>query len=221
MLLKHIERGDSMKIEAGFADRLRQVREEKGVSYAELSKQLKNIPAPTLHRYEKEEREPKWSQIKAIAEMLCINPLWLMGYDVDRYDLPAKTKLLWKKIPVLGTIAAGTPIIASENVIGYEQVPHHDKADFCLVVKGDSMTGARILEGDTVFIHQQPEVENGEIAAVLIDGEEATLKRFYKMDGIIILKSENPAYQDMIFSKKDSKTITIIGKAVEFKSEVK
>lgn len=88
-------------------------------------------------------------------------------------------------------------------------------------VKGDSMINARIFDGDIVFIRRQPDVENGEIAAVQIDGNDATLKRVYKINGNVILRPENPIYSDMVFSKKDMKAVQILGKAVFFKSEVR
>jgi repressor LexA len=78
------------------------------------------------------------------------------------------------------------------------------------------MTGARVFNGDVVFVRQQDDVNSGEIAVVLVD-DEATLKRVYKIDGSIILHSENPSYPDMIFSRKDAKVIRILGKAVAFK----
>lgn len=124
-----------------------------------------------------------------------------------------------KRIPVLGTISAGNPIIAQENIIGHEYTS--DNCDFCLRVKGDSMINARIHDGDIVYIRKQPDVENGEIAAVIIDGEEATLKRVYKLNGNVILHPENPTYKDMIFSKKDFKQVRIIGKVKYVKAEVK
>ena len=127
----------------------------------------------------------------------------------------------YKKVPIVGTIAAGVPILAQENIEGFEYVPTRVDVQFCLRVKGDSMIGARILEGDLVFIRQQKEVENGEIAAVLIDGEEATLKRFYKADGKITLRSENPNCPDRTFTKNVRKEITILGKAIRCISEVK
>jgi repressor LexA len=97
----------------------------------------------------------------------------------------------------------------------------NERLDFCLKVKGNSMTGARIHDGDTVFVREQPDVENGEIAVVMIDDEEATLKRVYKINGNIILHPENPEYKDMIFSSKDKGRIKVLGKAAYFKSEVR
>lgn len=173
----------------------------------------------TISRYTTGDIAPKIPTVQAIAEKYGINPAWLMGTaGAGKYAEKDQTA---KRIPILGTIAAGAPILAQEYIEGYEYVPEDTKADFCLRVKGDSMIGARILDGNLVYIRQQPEVENGEIAAVIINGEEATLKRVYKLNGTIILRAENPNYPDRTFSKKETKIINIIGKAVFFKSEVK
>jgi len=95
------------------------------------------------------------------------------------------------------------------------------KADFILIAKGDSMTGARINDGDLVFVRQQPEVENGDIAVVAID-DEATLKRFYKYsDDLIVLRAENPEYKDMEYRPGDHKDIRVLGKAVAFQSDLR
>jgi len=107
----------------------------------------------------------------------------------------------------------------AENIIGYE---YSEDCDFCLKVKGDFMVGARIFDGDIVYIKQQNTVENGEIAAVIIAGEEeAIIRRYYYVDGIVRLHAENPLCPDMVFSKKDIKQIRILGKVKYFKSEVK
>ena len=124
-------------------------------------------------------------------------------------------------VPILSTIAYGVPISAQLDIQGYEYVIPSDVSNFCLKIKGDSMINARIFDGDTVFFKNQPDVENGEIAAVQINGEAVTLKRVYKIDGNIILRPENPNYKDIIFSKKDKKDFKILGKAIFFKSEVK
>lgn len=88
------------------------------------------------------------------------------------------------------------------------------KVDFCLRVKGDSMINARIINGDLVFIRQQSDVQNGEIAAVLVDGEDATLKRVHKGTGTVTLHAENPNYPDQVFTRRDMRQVSIIGKAV-------
>lgn len=94
-------------------------------------------------------------------------------------------------------------------------------ADFCLIMKGDSMSGARIMDGDVVFIRYQPEMENGEIAAVAID-DEATLKRFYRDEetGNITLVAENPAYAPIVYDRSEVEKLWILGKAVAVQSKL-
>lgn len=125
-----------------------------------------------------------------------------------------------RKIPLLGKIACGDPITAVENIEDYVEVPEFTYADFALTCQGDSMINARINDGDIVYIRQQPEVENGEIAAVLIDGE-ATLKRVFYGKGTIMLQAENPTYPPMVFSGEEILDIKILGKATYFLSRVK
>lgn len=125
-----------------------------------------------------------------------------------------------RKIPLLGTIACGSPILADEHIEEYIDIPKHIAADFALTCKGDSMINARIFDGDIVYIHQQETVESGEIAAVLIDGE-ATLKRVRLFDDHISLEPENPQYRPLVFWGEEMNTIHILGKAVAFTSAVR
>ena len=122
-----------------------------------------------------------------------------------------------RKIPVLGTIACGAPILAQEHIDGYTEVPEHIHADFALVCKGDSMVGARIFDGDMVYIRQQDTVENGEIAAVLIEGE-ATLKRVRRFEDCLYLEPENPLYRPLVLRGEELGELRILGKAVAFTS---
>lgn len=124
------------------------------------------------------------------------------------------------KVPRIGTIACGEPILAEENIEGYEDVPSNIHCDFTLRCKGDSMINARIFDGDIVYIRQQDEVESGEIAAVLIDGTEATLKRVRIFEDHIILEPENPMYKPLVFWGDEMNRVRIIGKATHFMSEV-
>ena len=117
------------------------------------------------------------------------------------------------------TIAAGQPIFAEEHFESYVEAGANIRADFCLRVKGDSMINARICDGDIVFIRKQPDVNDGEIAAVLIDNE-ATLKRVYKKKGEIILVAENPAYKPLVYKGEELNEIRILGKAIAFQSNV-
>lgn len=137
-------------------------------------------------------------------------------------DKPYPTNILpirTHKIPLLGTIAAGIPILATEDCEQYIEVGDSVKCDFCLRVQGDSMIDARINDGDIVFIKKQSDVENGEIAAVIVD-DEATLKRIYKGKGFITLVPANPKYKPMTFTESDALSVVILGKAVAFQSKV-
>ena len=123
------------------------------------------------------------------------------------------------KKPRLGKIACGEPILAVENLDGYDDVPENIRCDFTLICQGDSMIGARIHDGDVVYIRQQPEVENGEIAAVLLDGSETTLRRFYISGGIITLQAENPSFAPIVVTGE--RQCAVLGKAVGFTSLIK
>lgn len=124
-----------------------------------------------------------------------------------------------KQVPRLGKIACGTPILAVEDADEFDSVPSYVICDFSLECKGDSMINARIFDGDIVFIRQQPIVDNGEIAAVFIDGE-TTLKRFWKYEDHIVLQPENPQYKPLVFWENDMQNVSVLGKAVSFLSNV-
>lgn len=123
---------------------------------------------------------------------------------------------------MLGNIACGKPIFADEQFEAYIEAGANIKADFCLRAKGDSMIGARIYDGDIVFIRKQEMVDDGEIAAVLID-DEATLKRVYydQENNVIQLFAENPQYKTMRFVGEELNRIRILGKAVALQTDVK
>lgn len=204
-----------------FSERLTQLRDDSGLVQEELSCQLNeryglSTNKGMISKWEKGVNVPGWTFVDHLADFFGVTTDYLSGRSDNKYYSDSTHD---KKIPILGTIAAGNPIIVQENIIGYEYTT--DNCDFCLRVKGDSMIGARIYDGDIVFIHKQPEVESGEIAAVIIDGEEVTLKRVYMVNGSVILHSENPIYKDLVFSKKDFKQVKILGKARYIKTEVR
>ena len=170
-----------------------------------------------------------------MAQALAVSEAWLMGYDVPMNrnatsagkdnTIPLPSNIIpvppaSKTIPLLGTIACGVPILAEENLDGEVPLPDFIHADFALRCKGDSMVDARILDGDIVYIRKQPDVDNGEIAAVLI-GDEATLKRVYKYPGQVVLQSANPKYAPMIYAGESINEMRILGKAVHFLSSVR
>lgn len=138
----------------------------------------------------------------------------------DEPELPSNIfPISVKRFPILGEIACGEPIYADEDHESYILANSNIKADFCLLAKGDSMINARINDGDVVFIHSQPTVENGEIAAVII-GDEATLKRVYIKANVVTLVAENPKYEPMVYAGEELENIRILGKAVCFMSNL-
>ena len=197
-----------------FAERLRELMSDAGDTIYSLAESVQVSPS-SISKYTNSAMAPRIPVIDTIARKYKVNPVWLMGADVEKYledgNLPEP-----RKIPVVGTIAAGLPILAQENIIAYDYVYDDQDITFALRVKGDSMIGARLQEGDSVYIHKQDDVDNGDIAAVLID-DEAVIKRIYKYNGMVVLKSENPAYKDIIINKSDRKDVKILGKAVSFK----
>lgn len=202
--------------------RIREYRKRLGLSVDDVAEKLGKNRA-TIYRYESDDIENLPAPVlEPLARVLQTTPAELMGWKCERKDIVSIPNILpiqTKKIPLLGTIAAGVPIYADENFDGYRECTDDIHVDFCLRIKGDSMIGARINDGDIVFIRKQSDVENGEIAAVLID-DEATLKRVYKEKDSLILQAENPKYQPIICTANNCDVCLILGKAVAFQSDV-
>lgn len=172
------------------------------------------VKEATVQRYESGEiKNPKHDTVLQLAKIFHCSPSYLMGWD-EKVLPESVMQISKKKLPLLGDIAAGEPIFADEEIEYYS--PGEDTgADFCLRVHGDSMTGAGIKDGDIVFIRSQETVDDGEIAAVLVD-DEATLKRVYLSPDAVTLVSENPKYKPMVFTQSQGKNIRILGKAVSY-----
>lgn len=203
--------------------RIRDLRIARHMSQEELGKII-GVQKAAIYKYESGlVVNLKRSVIQKLADALHTTPAFLMGWDedFDVFSIPGVMPLpKMKKVPRLGTIACGKPILAVENIEEFDEVPEDIHCDFTLTCKGDSMIGARILDGDIVYIRQQPDVEDGEIAAVIID-DDATLKRVFKVPGRIQLRAENPAYAPINITEQDGKNVHIIGKAVFFRSAVR
>lgn len=207
-----------------FGERLYRLRKDHGLTQEQVADYVRSknpdskADKSLISRYEREGVEPQqFYTVQILAELFSVHVNYMAGSSDDKYGDDITCRL----IPIIGTIAAGVPILAQEDVLGQEPIPPNEDIQFCLRVKGDSMINARIFDGDIVYVRKQPEVENGQIAVVIIGGEDATLKRFYKIKGAIILRAENPEYEDIVIEKKDMKSVQILGKAVYFKSEVR
>ena len=209
--------------------RIAEQRSRMGLTMDEIAQRI-GVAKSTIQRYEKGQiKKIKLPVIESIATALRVNPDWLIGNTDDPTprtssfirSLPDNIHPMpeMRKIPLLGNIACGDPILAAENIGEYIDIPKHIQADFALTCKGDSMINARIFDGDTVYIRQQEEVNNGEIAAVLID-DEATLKRVKLYDDHIVLEPENPMYKPRAFWGEEMNSVRILGKAVAFTSAV-
>lgn len=201
---------------------LAKLRKKAGLSQQELADKI-GLTRSAIGMYETGRREPDLDALKKMADFFWVDLDTLTGYAEDR-ALPANMSQLGDldQVPVVGRIACGLPILAQENIEAYVDLPRHIQADFALECKGDSMIGAGIRSGDVVYIHAQPEVENGQIAAVLIDEEEATLKRFYFDGRTAQLLAENTAYPPMVFVGAEiGKHVRIVGRAVAYTHSLK
>ena len=214
---------------ATIAERMRTAMALRGISQADIVNHT-GIGKSSISTYLTGEYEPKQRNLHKIAGVLEVDPGWLMGLDVPMEpsvpstaaDSPLPYGLLpirRKRVRLLGPIAAGVPIFADEDLETHIAVDYDVKCDFALKVVGDSMVNARINDGDIVFIREQPDVTDGEIAAVIID-DSAALKRVYHIPGGVTLVSENPKYPPMVFTQENSNIVRIIGKVVAFQSYV-
>ena len=195
--------------------RIRELRISAGLSQDELAKKTGYNDRSSIAKIEAGKVDLTQSKLVAFADALNTTPGYLIGWEPDsKPPIPAGFQPLPKRdrIPRVGQIACGTPILAEENVEAYDEVPSDWHADFTLLCQGDSME-PKIKDGDVVAIQSQPMVENGEVAAVLIDGE-ATLKRVFLFDDHIELRAENPTFPTILRIGEDMNTITIEGKAV-------
>ena len=204
-------------------DRIKQRRLEIGLSVDQVADKIGKNRA-TVYRYESSEIEKfPIDVLTPLAEALRTTPAYLMGWD-DSAQAPTPSNIIpmpeTRKIPLVGTIACGEPILAEENIEEYVSIPKDLAGDFALRCKGDSMINARIFDGDIVYIRSQDTVENDEIAAVLIDNE-ATLKRVKLYEDHITLEPENPMYKPLSYWGEEMNEVRILGKAVAFTSTIR
>ena len=200
-----------------FAKRLSDLVKEYNTDINILANKLGIKSKSTIYRYMNAEMAPKITTIKYLAELYSVNPLWLMGYDVPMKAIPIKN-IEKVKIPVLGTVKAGYNYLAQENIVGYESVDNISNPEdyYALQITGDSMEPL-FSDGDIAIVHKQDDFESGNTCIILINGDEATVKKVVRMEDGIDLIAINPYYPVRHFSSEDMKKIPvkIIGKVVE------
>ncbi len=200
-------------------EKIKMLRLQKGMSQEELGKKV-GVQKAAINKYEKGiVVNLKRSTIASLASALDVTPIYLMGLDEEQLpsnaiplDLPSM-----HRIPILGRIPAGLPLYAEQNIEGYTLTDLNGGAEyFALRVTGDSMNAARIQDGDLLIVRRQEEVENGEIAIVLVDDEDATVKRFYSTRDTVTLmpQSTNPQHQPQMYDLRKTR-IKVLGKVVK------
>ncbi len=201
------------------AENIKRIRAEHGLSQAELGK-IAGVSDKAVSTWELGLKTPRMGAVEKMANYFGITKSAIVD-DVQTAPAASKEPTIppgfepmpeMDMVPLVGRIACGTPITAEQNVERIVCVPSKWRSTFTLTCKGDSME-PRIHDGDLVAIRKQPEVENGEIAAVRI-GEEATLKHVYLHENFIELRPENPAFNSIILSREDMNDVVIEGKAV-------
>ena len=210
---------------ANFGSILKNLRTSRGITQGELATML-DVSRSTVGMYETGGREPDFETMEAIADIFNVDMDYLMGRTQGERKHPISTQAKeippgfpplqeMVQVPLIGTIACGTPILAEQNIKSYIGVPAAWRADFALECHGDSMSPT-ICDGDVVCIRSQPEVEQGQIAAVRI-GEEATLKHCYYQNGVMQLIADNPAVcLPMVYTGQQLEEIEVEGLAVGF-----
>lgn len=194
-----------------FSNKLKELRQARGITQKQLA-DWSGLGRSQISNYENGIRTPDWKTQEKLADFFNVRLDYLMDRDVPK-----------TRIPVLGKVVAGIPLDAIEEIIDYEEIPFEMAKNgdyFALQIKGDSME-PRIKEGDVVIVRKQPDVESGEVAIVLVNGDEATIKKVQKFNGGINLVPSNPAYEVKTYSNDDieSLPVSIIGKVVELRAK--
>ncbi len=204
------------------AERIEQRRKQLGLTLDDIAREI-GVAKSTIQRYEKGTIETiKLPVIEAIANIMAVDPAWICGKTEDM--LPASSPDIspydpnkGQRIPILGRIAAGLPIYAEQNIEGYTITDLNGGAEyFALRVRGDSMNALGINDGYRIIVRRQPEVENGEVAVVMVGDEDATVKRFFATDSTVTLmpQSTNPIHQPQMYDLSKV-PVKVLGKVVK------
>lgn len=216
--------------------RLKMLREKRGQSQEDIAK-LIGVGRTTYLKYESDENKPT-RKLKELSHLFNVTTDYIMclsdnphgtpfaGQDGKHFllfagqaknEIPPPTDNI--KIPIIGSVKCGYDGLAYEYLDGYvmiDNTKHHGdiKAFRC---RGDSMTGLGIFDGDIAIVRVQDDVDNGDLAIVIVDGDEGTLKRVRKQEGAIILESANPSYPPRVFTGEDMNKVRVVGKVVEIR----
>lgn len=204
--------------------RLREIREAKGMSQVEAAKQL-NVSRQAYNFYENGKRDPDTQTLQRIAEFFNVSTDYLLGrcntpfpkFNLQMFgEVPPENR----KIPIIGSVRCGPNGLAFQYLEGYVLVGdeyHGDIVSFRC--RGDSMKDLGITDGDIAIVRLQEEIETGELAVVVINGDEGTLKRVRKFDGGIILEAANQEYAPRVFTGDELSTVRIVGKVLEVRKK--
>ena len=203
-----------------FSDRLKQLRKDSGLLQQDMAEKI-GITKSAYGYYEQGKTTPDVITAKKIANILDVSVDYLLGKETDvikkNHD---KSGFL---VPVLGQVQAGIPIDAIQDILDYEEISADMAASgeyFALQVRGSSME-PRMKDGDVVIVRRQPEVENGEIAIVLVNGNDATIKKIGKSSDGIMLVPNNPAFEPIFYNNEEiaELPVVILGKVVELRAK--
>lgn len=203
-------------------NRIRELRKKRCMTMKELGAVV-GLAESTISQYETGKREPDNETLLRLGEFFNTSVDYLLGRETATDGPPESSVPGSKWIPVIGTIPAGTPIEAIEEILDYEEItPQMDSQGehFALKIKGQSME-PKISNGDVVIVRKQDDCENGEIGVVLVNGDEATVKRIKKRPEGLMLIPNNPAYEPMFYSNEEIENlpVRIIGKVVELRAK--
>lgn len=205
-------------------NRIEMRRKQLNLTLDDIAQEI-GVAKSTVQRYEKGSIEKiKLPVIEAIARVLGVDPAWLCGKTDNMLPdrgmphgaIPIDFSK-WHQIPILGRISAGLPLYAEQNIEGYTLTDLNGGAEyFALRVQGDSMNTLRINDGDIIIVRRQNEVENGEVAVVMVGDEDATVKRFYTTDSTVTLmpQSTNPIHSPQIYDLRTTH-IKVLGKVIK------
>ena len=203
------------------AKRMLDRRRALGLSLRDVA-QRAHTSATSIRKWETGEiNSIKTETLEHLARALETSPAYLMGW-VDDITMQKGIEPIGdlKPVPLIGVVSAGHPILANNTWDEVVMVPNEVRADFAVKIHGDSMINARLFDGDVVFIREQNQVNNGEIAAVLI-GDEVTIKRVYAHKDRLELRPENPLYESINVEEHDIDQVKILGRAMSVLGSIK